>query len=96
MTTLTRLPLVQLLELRLDDVIRQGRASLAEKDAIIAASLETSFEIQLGGGEYGTCLVSADHQSLQPRQLVLLKLSWPWEAPKEGEYALIKKGKRYQ
>jgi hypothetical protein len=60
-TTSRLLVLVQLLELRLDDVIRQGRASLAAKDAIIAAALETSFKIQLGGGEYGTCLVSATH-----------------------------------
>ncbi|GAQ78661.1 hypothetical protein KFL_000170070 [Klebsormidium nitens] len=46
----------QLLELKLDDVIRRGEASLAEKDAIIAAALEETFVVELGGGQYGTCL----------------------------------------
>lgn len=51
----------QLLALDLESVISQGMISLAHKQKLISEALEQSFEIALGGGEFGRCLaVNAD------------------------------------
>lgn len=47
----------QLLSLELDSVISQGMSSLADKQKKIDEVLELSYEITLGGGAFGNCLV---------------------------------------
>lgn len=52
------LALFQLLSLDLDSVISQGMSSLADKQKKIEEVLEQSYEIALGGGAFGNCLVN--------------------------------------
>lgn len=47
----------QLLSLDLENVIRQGMESLSEKQRLIDEALSQSYEIALGGGRFGHCLV---------------------------------------
>lgn len=46
----------QLLSLNLEAVINQGIISIAHKQKLISESLERSFAIRLGGGDFGCCL----------------------------------------
>lgn len=48
----------QLLSLDLESVISQGMSSLANKQRMIDEVLEQSYEVALGGGAFGHCLVS--------------------------------------
>ncbi|KAL8124038.1 hypothetical protein AgCh_011883 [Apium graveolens] len=51
----------QLLSLDLDTVIKQGMLSLSHKQKLIDEFLNQSYEIALGGGDFGRCLaVNAD------------------------------------
>lgn len=46
----------QLLSLDIDSVINQGTMSLLQKQRLINEVLEKSYEIALGGGQFGNCL----------------------------------------
>lgn len=48
---------LQLLSLDLEDVISQGMTSLSKKQKLIDDVLSQSYEIALGGGAFGHCLV---------------------------------------
>lgn len=47
----------QLLSLDLENVISQGMKSLAEGQRLIDKALSQSYEIAIGGGRFGHCLV---------------------------------------
>lgn len=47
----------QLLSFDLENVISQGMKSLSEKQRLIDEALSQSYEIGLGGGRFGHCLV---------------------------------------
>lgn len=49
--------LLQLLSLDLDSVIKQGMLSLSHKQRLIDDVLSQSYEVALGGGDFGRCLV---------------------------------------
>lgn len=54
----------QLLSVDLDSVISQGMMSLSHKQTLITEVLDQSYEISLGGGDFGRCLaVNADSVS---------------------------------
>ncbi|RVW83318.1 hypothetical protein CK203_039574 [Vitis vinifera] len=48
----------QLLSLDLETVINEGMVSLSKKQVLIDEALEQSYEIALGGGTFGHCLVN--------------------------------------
>lgn len=48
---------MQLLNLDLESVIQRGILSLSEKQRLIDEALEQSYEIAVGGGRFGHCLV---------------------------------------
>jgi hypothetical protein len=51
------LVLLQLLELDPEKVISRGQVTLSQKQTLIADCLEKSYEIALGCGQFGNCLV---------------------------------------
>ena len=67
----------QLLSLDPDRLICRGNASLAEKNRVIEDTLKSSYPLRLGGGQFGTCLVSPQPpaSSLQPPGF---RLHNPW------------------
>ncbi|BAS80324.1 Os02g0684600, partial [Oryza sativa Japonica Group] len=50
--------LLQLLELDPEEVISRGQATLSHKQKLIDECLEKSYEIALGCGRFGNCLVN--------------------------------------
>jgi hypothetical protein len=51
------LDLLQLLELDPEQVVSRGQVTLSQKQALIDDCLEKSYEIALGCGRFGNCLV---------------------------------------
>lgn len=57
------LRLQQLVELDPEKLIAEGKKSLRWKQQLIDTVLETSFEVDLGEGKFGKCLVGSKRPS---------------------------------